>query len=302
MSERKWQSLPDDIYEVQIDSEFKKGSLAYGELFLPGERKEEILFSTYVCHPSLCNDNLSGPAVITALAQIMSGLPRKYSYRFLFLPETIGSITWLSKNKSVLPRIAGGLVALCLGDRGTITYKRSRQGATLIDRAVEKALLDSGTAHTVLDFYPTGSDERQYDSPGFNLPVGSLMRTIPGHFPEYHTSADNVTFMSPQDLADSLEKYLAVCALLEENETYINQKPEGEPQLGKYNLYHSHGGPWKRSTIELAMLWTLNFSDGKNSLLDIANRSNMKFSDIREATSLLAEQGLLRVQLRKKTT
>ncbi len=283
----------DGVYEVVIDSSLEDGFLEYGELFIKGEREEEILLTCYICHPSLCNDNLSGISLMTALAEHLLRFDNlRYSYRFLFLPETIGSIVWLSRNEANLSKIRAGLVATCVGDPGKSRYKRSRRGDALIDRVVEKVLSDSGDEYEILDFFPTGSDERQFCSPGFNLPVGSLMRTPYGCFPEYHTSADNLDFIDAGSLADSLEKYLKAVFILEHEDYYVNLNPKCEPQLGKRGLYGTVGGGIDRAE-EWALLWVLNFSDGEHSLLDISIRSKIRFEEILHAAEKLSNAGLL---------
>jgi aminopeptidase-like protein len=287
-------ALPEDQYEVCIDSTLEPGSLTYGEYYLPGEQTDEVLISCHVCHPSLANDNLSGIAIATTLAQQLSQVARRYSYRFVFIPATIGSITWLSQNRSTVDRIKHGLVLSCLGDPGTSTYKRSRRGDAEIDRAVLHVLQHSGADFQAIDFFPYGYDERQYCSPGFNLPVGCLMRTPNGKFPEYHTSADNLDFVQPAQLRDSLHKCLGILAVLENNHTYINQNPYCEPQLGKRGLYRAVGGPSGTGINELAMLWTLNLSDGNHSLLDIADRANTDFDTIKQAADALIANDLLK--------
>ncbi len=285
--------LTDGEYDVKIDSTFKEGSLSYGEFFLKGESDEEVLLSTYLCHPSLCNDNLSGVVLLTRLAEYLKGKKLKYSYRFLFIPETIGAIAWLSKNEMNLSKIKFGLVATCVGDRGNSTYKQSRNAMDTIDRIVQKVLEDSGTPFRIMEFWPSGSDERQYSSPGFNLPIGSLMRTCYGHFPEYHTSADNLDFITAEHLADSLKKYLAVIFIIENDMTYINTNPKGEPQLGRRGLYAKIGGTKNAGMDELSILWVLNHSDGNHSLLDISIRSKIHFRTIRQAANALESCGLL---------
>lgn len=287
---RTLEELPDGEYEVFIDSTLQDGSLTYGECFLPGESEREILFSTHVCHPSLCNDNLSGIAVMTWLAAELQKRPRWYSYRFLFIPGTIGSITWLALNEDRARNIAHGLVAANLG-KGGFHYKESRRGNAEIDRAVLAVLQDSVD---VEEFVPFGYDERQYCSPGFNLPVGSLTRTPYGRYPEYHTSADNLDLVTPEALEGSFQTYLAVTDVLEGNRRYENLNPKCEPQLGRRGLYRTIGGDDAGRARELALLWTLNLSDGENDLLDIAERSGMTFAAVREAAGALLEAGLLR--------
>lgn len=298
LTHKQYELLEEDIYDVVIDSSLEDGYLTYGELYLKGELDKEILFSCYICHPSLCNDNLSGITLLVYIAKNLIEYKKKnilkYSYRFLFIPETIGAIIWLSQNESRFSKIKAGLVATCLGDSGNSTYKRSRQGNALIDNVVEKVLIDSGEPYDIIDFFPWGSDERQFCSPGFNLPIGSLMRTIYGHFPEYHTSADNLNFIKAEYLADSFKKYLNVIFILENNKTYINLNPKCEPQLGKRGLYRMIGGQKSENFNEFAIFWVLNLSDGKNSLLDISIRSKMSFDKITNAANILFENGLLK--------
>jgi aminopeptidase-like protein len=295
LSHRALTELPDGEYEVFIDSTLADGSLTYGECLLPGDSEREVLLSTHVCHPSLCNDNLSGIAVMTWLARALSDRPRRrYSYRFLFIPGTIGSIAWLARNEERAGRIAHGLVAANLGDPGTFHYKKSRRGNAEIDRAVLAVLGASGEPFGVEDFVPFGYDERQYASPGFNLAVGSLTRTPYGRYPEYHTSADDLGFVRAGSLEGSLGTYLAVMDVLEGNRRYLNLNPKCEPQLGRRGLYRTIGGDDAGRSRELALLWVLNLSDGEHSLLDIAERSGMPFAAIRDAADALLQVELLR--------
>jgi aminopeptidase-like protein len=286
--------LRDEEYEVCIDSSLREGALSFGELLLRGASEEEVLISTHVCHPSLCNDNLSGVTLATFLAKRLMGLSLRYSYRFLFLPGTIGAITWLSLNESRVSAIRHGLVVTCVGDGGHFTYKRSRRGDAEIDRVAAYVLRTSGRDYEIVDFSPDGYDERQYCSPGFNLPVGVLTRTPHGRFPEYHTSADDLSFVQPVNLAESLLVYSAVVTILERNRTYLNTSPKGEPQLGRRGLYHTMGGRVDRALEELALLWVLNLSDGYHSLLDIAERSALPFGVVKRAADTLTAAGLLR--------
>jgi aminopeptidase-like protein len=287
-------SLAPGEYEVCIDSDLKPGHLTYGELVLPGTDSGEFLFSTHICHPSLANDNTSGMAVAARLAALLAGVPRRLTCRFLFIPGTIGSITWLARNREAATRIRHGLVLSCLGDPGSPTYKQSRRGDAVIDRAAAHVLRRSGRPHAVQSFSPYGYDERQYGSPGFNLPVGLFMRSPHGTFPEYHTSADNLDFIRPDSLADSLLRLLETVAVVDGNATFLNQCPYGEPQLGRRGLYDLLGGANERHDQQMAMLWVLNQSDGGPSLLDIADRAGLPFSRIREAADRLAAAGLLR--------
>jgi aminopeptidase-like protein len=292
LSHNQMLALKDGDYEVSIDSTLKDGSLTYGECFLPGRSAEEVLISCHACHPSLANDNLSGLAVATFLAQWLSGRDLRYSYRFLFIPGTIGAITWLAQNRETAGRIRHGLVLTCVGDAGGFHYKKSRRGNAEIDRAATHVLRHYTRSPEILEFSPYGYDERQYCSPGFNLPVGCLMRSVWGTFPEYHTSADNLDFIEPLQLAGSLRVSTAILDVLENNGRYRNLSPYGEPQLGRRNLYGPVGGQTIGEAIN-ARLWVLNFSDGENSLLDIAERSGMPFQMIGEAALLLRENGLL---------
>ena len=294
LSHRQLLAMPDDVYEVCIDSTLCEGHLTYGEFVVPGQSPDEVLISCHACHPSLANDNLSGIALATFLAKHLSGSKPRYSHRFLFIPGTIGSITWLARNENKVGHVKHGLVITCVGDPGRLTYKKSRRGDAVIDRAVAHVLKQSGQDHDILEFTPYGYDERQYCSPGFNLPVGCFMRTPNGRYPEYHTSADNLDFVKPACLADSFAKCLTVLTVLEGNRTYVNLNPKGEPQLGKRGLYQTIGGQTDARQFELAMLWVLNLSDGAHSLLDIAVRSDYEFGLIRRAADALKQQALLK--------
>jgi aminopeptidase-like protein len=293
LSHSQLQELEDGDYEVYIDATLVDGHLSYGEYYLPGRSDEEVLISCHACHPSLANDNLSGMVVATFLAELLKGRDHRYSYRFLMIPGTIGTITWLARNRAATARIRHGLVLTCLGDSGGFHYKKSRRGDAEIDRAVAHVLRHCNEPSVILDFSPYGYDERQYCSPGFNLPVGCLMRSVWGTFPEYHTSADNLDFIHPERLADSLRVCAAVVDVLENNRSYCNQNPYCEPQLGRRNLYRSTGGERVGDEIS-ARLWVLNLSDGDHSLLEIADRSGLPFSVILDAAELLSESGLLK--------
>ncbi|MEO5574993.1 MAG: DUF4910 domain-containing protein [Gaiellaceae bacterium] len=285
--------LPEGEYTVRIDATLADGFLTYGELFLPGETAEEILFTTHVCHPSMANDNASGLAVATVLAETLGTRRRRYGYRFLFTPGTIGSLVWLSRNEERLGRIRAGVVLACLGDPGALTWKRSRRGDTLADRVFERLLADRGGDFSIRDFTPYGYDERQFCSPGLDLPVGRLTRTPNGEYPEYHTSADDLTLVRPEALADSLAALLAFVDVLERDRTFVNLSPKGEPQLGRRGLYSATGGAPRQEGFELALLWVLNQSDGQHSLLDIAARSGLAFSTVADAADALTDVGLL---------
>ncbi len=289
-----FEELSDEEYDVVIDSTLQAGSLTYGQLYLPGETSDEVLVSCHVCHPSLCNDNLSGITVAVKLAETMAARSRRHSYRFLFIPGTIGSITWLAQNEQMVPRIRHGLVITGVGDAGNITYKKSRQGNAEIDRAMTHVLRHSGEAHSIIDFFPYGYDERQYCSPGFNLPVGCFMRTLHGQYPEYHSSADNLDLVRSESLSRSYAACLQTFELLEANRVYVSQNPRCEPQLGRRGLYRAVAGQQENQCRELALLWVLNMSDGRHALLDIADRAALPFGQIQSAAEALVEAELLK--------
>lgn len=292
MAHSRFENLPDGDYQVKIDADLKPGSLTYGEVFIPGKSKKEVLFSCHVCHPSLCNDNLSGIVLATKLANILKKEKLAYSYRFLFIPGTIGSITWLSRNESKLCNIKHGLVLTLLGDSTPFQYKKSRQENAEIDQIMEY-VLSKKEGSKMLDFSPYGYDERQFCSPGYNLPVGRLSRTPFEEFPEYHTSADNPDFISSTNLSESLRLLLNAVFVIERNKKYINTHPKGEPQLGKRGLYNSVGGHQQNREFRMALLWVLNLSDGNHSLLDIAKKSGIEFEIIYDSSSLLHKFSLL---------
>jgi aminopeptidase-like protein len=296
-SQRVVDGLAEGDYEVCVDTTLADGHLTYGERLIEGQSTDEVLVSCHVCHPSLANDNLSGIAVASRLARLLAKGPRpRYSYRFLFIPGTIGSITWLARNQDRLDRVRHGLVLSGLGDPGGFTWKRSRRGDTVIDRAMAHVLGRSGRPHQLVDFSPYGYDERQYCSPGFNLPVGRLSRTPFATYPEYHTSADDLELVRPEHLQDSLETCWEITRVLEGDRRYLNLSPKGEPQLGKRGLYGSIGGRSDAQERQMAMLWVLNLSDGGHSLLDVAERAGLPFALVAEAAADLEAAGLLAAQ------
>lgn len=280
-------------FEVAIDSKLEPGALTWGEYFHKGETTDEVLLSAHVCHPSLANDNCSGLALLTMLARALSSKKTKLSYRFLFLPGTIGSIAWLATNDASVGRIKHGLVVSCVGDNGGPTYKRSRRGDALIDRAMVHVLSHSGATPNLLDFFPYGYDERQYCSPGYDLAVGLFQRSQFTTFPEYHTSADNLDFIAPEHLADSLRWIVEALHIVETDRILVNLSPKGEPQLGRRGLYAGVGGDKDAYSRNMALLWTLNLSDGSHSLLNIAERAGLPFEVIATAASLLEQHSLL---------
>ena len=293
LSHNQYLQLEDEEYEVYIDSSLEPGYLSYGEYFIPGKTADEVLISCHACHPSLCNDNLSGISIAVFLAKHLSQFTPHYSYRFIFIPGTIGSITWLAINEKNVSAIKHGLVLTCLGDSGNFTYKKSRRGDAEIDNIVSYVLSNSNQQDKVIDFFPYGYDERQYCSPGFNLPVGCLMRSPHNSFPEYHTSADDLTFVQPQYLGESFTKCISIVSILENNQAYYNKNPKCEPQLGKRGLYEADTDSQKRRLNRMAILWVLNLSDGDYTLLDIAKKSGIAFDEIKQAADVLLRYDLL---------
>jgi aminopeptidase-like protein len=294
LSQNTLDSLPDTEYEVVIDSNLADGSLTYAEHVVAGEVSDEVLVSCHVCHPSLANDNLAAIAVAVELAKRLAKSQPYYTYRFLFAPGTIGSITFLAQNIERVDKIKHGLVLACAGDSGPLTYKRSRRGDAEIDQIADLVLKSSGHPHTIIDFSPYGYDERQYCSPGFNLAVGCLTRTPYGAYPEYHTSGDNPDFVTPDAMADTLETVWEIFRVLERNRCYINLSPYGEPQLGNRGLYDSLGGRSDTKQAQLAMLWVLNLSDGQHNLVQIASRASLPFDAISAAADTLLDGGLMK--------
>lgn len=293
MTHRQLESLRDETYEVVINSTLDNGSLTYGEYLHKGISENEFLLSAHVCHPSLANDNCSGLAVLAHLANRLCGIKTRYSYRFLFAPGTIGAITWLARNEDRCRRIKHGLVISMVGDGGGPTYKKSRRGNAKIDRAVANVLAHSGLTPTILDFFPYGYDERQYCSPGFDLPVGLFQRSKFGEIPEYHTSADNLDFISPEHLAQSYRMIAETIDIVENDAIYRNPVPKCEPQLGKRGLYDAIGGDKNVAAANMAMLWILNLSDGEHSLLDIAERAGLPFGVLKRTARALLDHQLL---------
>jgi aminopeptidase-like protein len=285
--------LEDGLYRVVIDADLAPGHLSYGELVIEGQTDDTVLFSCHVCHPSLANDNLSGIAVATMLARYVQTLSPRHSYRFLFIPGTIGSLTWLARNEDKVGRIAHGLVLSCLGDAGGMTYKKSRRGNAAIDHIVAHILHHDEVPHRIAPFIPYGYDERQYCSPGFDLPVGCLMRTPNGEYPEYHSSADNLSLLRPESLVHSLSVLRRIVDVIEGDAVYRSRNQKGEPQLGRRGLYANMGGQRGASYNQMALLWVLNLADGRHSLLDMAERAGIPFATIQAAADALLAAELL---------
>jgi aminopeptidase-like protein len=293
LSQRQLDGMTPGEYEVRIDSRLEPGHLTYGEVVIPGRQPGEFLVTAHVCHPSLGDDNLSGIVVSAVLARrLLTGPRPRLTYRFVFAPGTIGAITWLARNGDAAARIEHGLTLSCLGDDHPFTYKRTVGGDDTIDRAAAQALARSGFDHDLIDFFPYGYDERQYNSPGFRLPVGALMRSRHGEFPEYHTSADNLDFVSGERMVESLSVLEAIVDVADRNRALRNLEPYGEPQLGRRGLYRALGGS-DIPDLQLAMLWVLNLGDGAHDLLAVAERSGLDFDAIAAAADLLEEHELL---------
>ena len=286
---------PNEEYEVCIDSTLEDGHLTYAEAVLPGRVEEEVLLTTYICHPSLCNDNLSGIAVLAAAGRELVRRERRYTYRLLFSPGTVGPLTWLARNQQCLDRVAHGMVVACAGDPGHVTYKRSRRGNADVDRAAAHVLAHSRPDARVEDFVPWGGDERQFCSPGFDLPVGALTRSAHGMFAEYHSSGDDFDLVTGESLADSLDVLLDIVEILERDTVYVSRTQHGEPQLGRRGLYGqiSAGPPRAGEAFHRAILWVLNLADGVHSLLDVAERADLPFGEIARAADALLKADLL---------
>lgn len=286
LTDRDRQALTDDTYHVLVDSTLEEGSLSYGECFLPGRSSQEVLISAHCCHPALANDNLSAVAVAIELARFLAGQQRRLSYRFVFAPGTIGAIAWLHFNRDAAERVSHGVVLTCLGNRAPLSYKRSRRETTAIDRYAGYLLASRGDADRVLPFTPAGGDERQFCSPGFDLPVGCLTRSPDGS-PEYHTSADDLSFVVPEVLADSLAFLRDLIQVIESDACFLNLSPYGEPHLRRRGLLGTG------SQERLALSWVLSLSDGRHTLFDIAQRSGIPFDAILASASALQKVGLL---------
>lgn len=295
LSQEALDRLPAGEYEAVIDATLADGSLTYGECVLPGASEEEVLVSSHACHPSLANDNLSGVAVAAILARQLAGAERRHTWRFLFAPGTIGAIVWLARNEDRVRRIRAGLVLACVGDPGPVIYKRSRRGDAEVDRAAAHVLASRGRGDQVVPFSPYGNDERQFCSPGFDLPVGAVTRSGHDRNERHHTSADDLASVSPEALGDSIGACLAIAAVLEGNATVTSLNPKCEPQLGRRGLYRAFGGRVDQAAVESALLWVMSCGDGAHTLLDVAERAALPFSVVVDAARALEAAGLLRL-------
>lgn len=296
MQQQLRDQLEEGEYEVVIDSDHVNGAMTLSEAVLPGDTSDEVLISTYTCHPSMANNELSGPLVASFLCRRVASMPRRrLTYRFVFVPETIGSIAYLKLHGEHLKKhLVAGYVVSCVGDAAPFTYKKSRLSTALADRAAELTLTTfSGDSLRVLEFWPGGSDERQYCAPGFNLPVGVIARSIYGSYREYHTSLDNRDFCSFEKLVESVDAYYAVLSLLERNVTYERLMPYGEPHLTKYGLHSTVGASREKKPFHNALQWFLNLADGDHDLLSIAERSRVDFWLLAEVAQQCLTAGLV---------
>lgn len=294
MSENQKNNLIEDVYEIFIDSELKKGSLTYGEILIKGKSKKEVLLSTYICHPSMANNELSGPVVAINLAKWLMNRKNELSYRIVFVPETIGSITYLSKNlKQMKKNTIAGFVLTCVGDNNNYSYLASPYGNTLADKVAQNILKSEHPDYKYYSYIKRGSDERQYCSVGVELPVCSVMRTRYGDFPEYHTSGDNLDFVSEEGLQGAFDIYQKIIIALELNKKY-KTIVKGEPQLGKRGLYPNLSTKGSEKQIQ-AIGDFIAYANGKNDLIDISNYSNLPIKDFYPLIDKLLEAKLIKI-------
>ena len=280
LSENQKSTLSNGKFQVVIDSTLEPGVMNYGELLIPGQSKNEILLSTYICHPSMASNELSGPVVALAISKLVKELENKrFSYRILLIPETIGSIYYISKNLNEMKEnINAGWVLTCMGDEGNYSYIPSRKGGTLADRVSIKTLEELGVNYNKYTFLDRGSDERQYCAPGVDLPIASLMKSKYGSYPEYHTSLDNLNFITPEGLKESYEMMKTAIEILESNK-FWKLKTLGEPQLGKRGLYPTVSTKNSGTTVQ-DLMNVIAYCDGENDLIDISNICGLKFKEV----------------------
>ena len=294
LSEEALRRIPEGQYDVVIDASLEPGSLTYGECVLPGRSAHEVLVSSHVCHPSLANDNLSAVVAGATLARLLTGTDHYYTYRFLFAPGTIGALVWLARNDDGLDRLRAGLVLACVGDDGPLVYKRSRRGDTTVDRAAAHVLGHRRAGDEIVDFSPYGNDERQFCSPGFDLPVGAVTRSGHDRNERHHSSADDLDSISPAALADTVLACLDILRVVDDDATLVSLNPKGEPQLGRRGLYRAFGGRSEQDSLESALLWVMSCGDGRHTLLDVAERSGLPFGIVDEAARALENVELVR--------
>lgn len=292
LSHRQREALPAGRYRVRIDTQLAPGSLSYGEVRIPGALDEDVVVYTHTCHPALANDNLSGIAVCAYLAQWLAGRRNRLGYRIVFGPGTIGSLVWLAENRASLDRVRAGLVVVLAGLSRPLVYKRSFGGCSPIDRAADAWLATRPGAGAAIDFSPWGYDERQFNAPGFRLPVGRLSRATEEGYPEYHSSADNLSLLSASAMEGTLHACRELLEMVDANRSLVNLSPCGEPQLGRRGLYRRLGGP-PGPVLQRALLWVLSYGDGKHDLIDVHARSGVPYDTLVEAVDLLHEAGLI---------
>lgn len=294
MSQNQLDSLEEGKYHIYIDSELFEGSLTYAELVIPGERDDELLITSYTCHPSMANNECSGPVVLVSLAKYVNSLKkRKYTYRFLLNPETIGSITYLSgKYEYLKDKLKAGVVLSCVGDDRDYSIIHSRYADTIADKSLASVLKDK-SSYSDYSFLDRGSDERQYNAPGIELPVVGFCRTKYGSFPEYHTSADNMDFITPSGLLGAYETMTQWIDCMEANEKY-KVTVLGEPQLGKRGLYPTISQKGKYDEVK-TMIDLITYADGRNDLFDISNIIGVPPQKLIPIVHKLVENNLLKV-------
>jgi aminopeptidase-like protein len=292
LAHRELSQWAEGEYEVVIDADLKAGSLTYAECLIRGASDREILVYTHTCHPALANDNASGMAVAAVLAGEASKTRPNLSYRFVFGPGTIGSITWLARNESWLRSIRGGLTIGLLGDGGPLTYKRSRRGTSEIDLIAAQAVRELNPNAKVLDFTPYGYDERQFCSPGIDLAVGRLTRSSNDGYAEYHTSADNPALLKASALSESMLAIATILNRVDGNRLFRNRSPKCEPRLGTRGLFRATGGT-SPGDFEHAMLWLLSLCDGSHGLRDAQAVSGLDMATLERAAAALIGAGLL---------
>jgi len=294
---QQFESLGDGPFRIFIDSSFKSGEqggvLNYGEVFIPGDSTQEVLFSTYICHPSMANNELSGPVIATALAQYISRVSHHYSYRFLFLPETIGSIAYIQRNlNSMKKSIIAGWVLTCLGDAGDFSYIPSRLGNTYADKITVKTLEEFSPDYKKYSWLERGSDERQYCSPGVDLPFCSITRSKYGTFKEYHTSMDDLTFVSQQSIEESFTLFCSIVAFIEKNRVpKVNILCE--PQLGRRGLYPNLSKVDKSPTSAASFRNVISFLDGSKTIQEVAELSKLSITQVQEIISIFIREGIV---------
>lgn len=292
MEHSKFINLKEDIYEVFIDSTLEDGKLYYGDLIIKGKSEKEILISSYCCHPQQCNDSLSGTVLAMHLAKHLMRTDNYYTYRFIFIPETIGSIVYLHKNLDIMKKnIIGGYVITCVGDEGEFTYLKTRSENQFIDKITLFVLNEKNINYKMRDYNACGSDERQYNYPGVDLNIGSLMKSKYHEFDEYHTSADDLNYVTRKGITDSYNMYIDCLNLIEKNHIYSN-KTLCEPFLTKYNLY-SDIGSCKYSDFFRNVSLVLKYFDSRNDLIDVSVKTKISIEQIYEIVNVLLEKNII---------